>query len=95
MKDYLLKKDMNTICESAQRYRVKKLMLFGSMLSRQSANDIDLAVSGLSGRSFFQFHADLDGTLSLPVDMIDLDVKSPFVDLVEITGKVIYDVDKR
>ena len=92
---FLLSTDKIIIVESARRYNVKRIMLFGSMLERQTANDIDLGVSGLKGRDFFKFHADLDGRLSRRLDLIDLDEHSPFVDFVEKTGEQLYDSHQR
>ena len=49
-------KEKSIIKKLASRYRVKRVLLFGSSLSKKSANDIDLAVEGLPAKRFFEFY---------------------------------------
>ncbi len=78
--------------EIAKRYKVSKLYLFGSSLdSFRDANDIDLAVEGIEGSLFFKFYSELIFSLSKPVDVIDLNKKSLFCDLVRTEGILLYE----
>jgi len=74
----------------ASRYRVKKVLLFGSSLYKKSARDIDLAVEGLPSKDFFRFYGDLLFSLTKPVDVVDLSHDSKFTRLVRQEGLAIY-----
>jgi len=79
--------DKIKLTEIAKRYKVSKIYLFGSNLdSFRDANDIDLAVEGLEGSLFFKFYGELILSLSKPVDVIDLNKKSLFCDIVRTEG---------
>ena len=83
--------DVKTIRETAQRYGLKRVLLFGSAAdSRREPRDIDLAVEGLEPARFFQFHGDLLLALSLPVDVFDLSQSGRFAELVRQEGVPIY-----
>lgn len=58
----------------------KEVYLFGSTAAgRGSAeSDVDLAVSGLPPRRFFQAMARAAEVLRLPLDLVDLDEDNPF-----------------
>ena len=77
--------------EIAKKYNVSKLYLFGSSLdSYREANDIDLAVEGIEHSLFFKFYSELIFSLSKPVDVLDLNKKSLFSDLVRSEGILLY-----
>jgi predicted nucleotidyltransferase len=82
--------DKNKISQLARKYGVSQVLLFGSALSRDNFNDIDLAVQGLKPEQFFKFYGELMFMVSKPVDLIDLDIKNPFADLVRQEGLKIY-----
>ena len=83
--------DKDRVKEIAQKYNVAKLYLFGSSLdSNREANDIDLAVEGIEHSLFFKFYGELIFSLSKPVDVLDLNKKSLFCDLVRAEGILIY-----
>jgi len=51
-------KDKNTIIDLADKYKITRLLLFGSSIdSNREANDIDLAVEGLSESQFFNLYS--------------------------------------
>ncbi|HYG65962.1 MAG TPA: nucleotidyltransferase domain-containing protein [Thermoanaerobaculia bacterium] len=54
--------------------------VFGSVATgkNRDTSDVDLAVSGLPPGSFFETMARLGDLLDRPVDLVDLDVSSPF-----------------
>lgn len=65
--------DKQKIMELAEKYKIKRVLLFGSSLaSPKDANDIDLAVDGLDVSLFFTFYGELIFSLSKPVDLIDI-----------------------
>jgi len=83
--------DRITIEQVSRKYHAKRVMLFGSSLSQdQTGRDIDLGVEGVAGKDFFAFYGELMFALSKPVDVVDLSVKSLFVDLVKKEGVVVY-----
>ena len=74
----------------AGRYRVKRVLLFGSSLGKKKARDIDLAVEGIRPQDFFKFYGDLLFSLPKPVDLINLSQNSKFTRLVRQEGLAIY-----
>ena len=80
-------KDRETILAIARKYRVSKVLLFGSSLSESArSRDIDLAIEGIADADYFAFYGELLCALSKPVDVIDLSGKSKFVDMVKQEG---------
>lgn len=76
-------KDKKTIIDLADKYKITRLLLFGSSIdSNREANDIDLAVEGLSENLFFKFYSELIFNLSKPVDLIDIAKESRFKELI-------------
>jgi len=86
----ITEKDKNTIIESAKKYDVKCVMLFGSSASDTESNDIDIAIKGIKPENFFKFYAEVFKNATKPVDLIDLNEKSAFNTLVEKNGIRIY-----
>ena len=84
------KTEKETILRIAKNYSLQHLYLFGSAtLEQNSYNDIDLAVEGLNSSDFFSFYGDLLFSLSLPVDLIDLDNKSSFTKIIQQDGLIL------
>jgi len=80
-------KDRETILAIARKYRVSKVLLFGSSLSESAqSRDIDLAIEGIADADYFAFYGELLCSLSRPVDVIDLSRKSKFVEMVKKEG---------
>ena len=83
--------DKKTIHKISEKYGIKSVLLFGSCVeSDKTGNDIDIAVEGLAPRDFFSFYADLLFSLSKPVDIVDLSVKSKFTRQILQEGVLIY-----
>lgn len=83
--------ELQIIQDCAKTYGVQEIILFGSALrDPQSANDIDLGVSGIAPQKFFAFYGDLLMKLGKPVDLVDLSESSKFTDLILKRGKKIY-----
>lgn len=78
------------ISRAASRYRIKRVFLFGSSITKKRGRDIDLAVEGLRPKDFFKFYGDLLFSLSRPVDVIDLSKDSKFNRLVRRESLAIY-----
>ena len=74
-----------TIITIARRYKVKRILLFGSNVNLHSpeTRDIDLAVEGLPAKNFFRFYGDLLFSLKKPVDLIDLSIDNSFNRLIQ------------
>ena len=75
--------DKKTIIELAGKYKVDRLLLFGSCVDDyREANDNDLAIEGLPEDKFFKFYSELIFNLSKPVDLVDTGKDSRFKDLI-------------
>lgn len=94
-KAMLAERDYSIISEFARKYRLKAVVLFGSSLNDQNANDIDLGIKGIEPRLFFDFYWDVYSRLSKPVDIINLDKDNSFTKLVEKEGQLIYGSTRR
>ena len=80
-------RDRQIIEETAAKYHVKRVILFGSSLSPDmESRDIDIGVEGLEEKDFFAFYGELMCALSKPVDVVDLSTKSRFVELIQREG---------
>lgn len=86
----LAERDQSIISEYAEKYRLKAVVLFGSSLKDENANDIDLGIKGIEPKRFFDFYWDVYSRLSKPVDIINLDRNNSFSRLVETEGHLIY-----
>ncbi len=84
-------KDRQIIKKIAAKYRVKRVLLFGSSLSSdKESRDIDIGVEGIEEKDFFTFYGELLFALSKPVDVIDLSTKTRFVELIQQEGIPLY-----
>lgn len=83
--------DKKIISEISKKYRVKRVLLFGSSLNPiKKSRDIDIAVEGISSKDFYSYYGDLILSLSKPVDIIDISGTSKFIKLILKEGIVIY-----
>ena len=84
-------KDKKVILELAKKYKVKRIILFGSgSKDKIKSRDIDLAVEGIPDRLFFKFYSELIFNLSQPVDLVDLNRKNKFTEILTSEGIQIY-----
>ena len=74
----------------AKKYKLEKVILFGSSKERIDARDIDIGVKGIAPELFFKFCGELYMNLSKPVDVIDLSKDCLFNRLIEKDGLVLY-----
>ncbi|MCY2931943.1 MAG: nucleotidyltransferase domain-containing protein [Planctomycetota bacterium] len=79
--------DKFRILELARQFRATRVLLFGSSADpAKEGRDIDLAVEGVAPSRFFEFCGRLIVSLSKPVDVLDLGVKTRFADIVRREG---------
>jgi predicted nucleotidyltransferase len=83
-------KDKNIILKIAKKYNVSRIILFRSSVSSRKSSDLDLAVECLSHKLFFKFYSEVLFGISKPVDLVDLNQKSLFTDLITSEGTPIY-----
>ena len=84
-------KDKKAILDLAKKYKVKRIILFGSALKGKiKSGDIDLAVEEIPDKLFFKFYSELIFSLSQPVDLVDLSKKSKFSEILTSEGIQIY-----
>ena len=82
--------DRIRILKYAKKYKLAKVILFGSSKERIDAKDIDIGVNGLAPELFFDFCWELYRDLSKPMDVIDLSKDCLFNRLIEQDGVVLY-----
>ena len=83
--------EKRTIRQIAEKYAVKRVLLFGSSLAPdKEGHDIDLAVEGIAPEDFFKFYGDLMFKLSRPVDVVDISEKSKFTRMIKREGIPLY-----
>lgn len=87
----ITEEEKKNIREISEKYRVKRVILFGSSLdSTRENHDIDIAVEGISPADFFKYYGDLLLNLSKPVDVVDISKASKFVELILKEGIPLY-----
>jgi predicted nucleotidyltransferase len=90
----LTKKTIEILKDKAAKYKVKKLLLFGSCLEKSEveAGDIDLAVQ-MNRELFLSFHSELfwDKDINKNIDLVDLDGDIPIMPLILENNMVIYE----
>ena len=69
----------------------RSVFLFGSAVTgaMHTGSDLDLAVRGCPPQQFFHLFGRLLSDLDHPVDLVDLDVSSPFVEFLLASGKLV------
>ncbi len=83
-------KDKAIILKYAKKYNLSIVILFGSSVDREDANDIDIGIKGIEPGHFFEFYGELLLSLSKPIDIIDLSKEISFNRLVEKEGVKLY-----
>ncbi len=68
----------------------EEVYVFGSAATgtMNERSDVDLAVSGLPPRSFFPAMAKVSDVFERAIDLVDLDVKSPFTRYLREEGEL-------
>ncbi len=78
------------IVKTAKDFNIKKVILFGSSSVSDEYNDIDIGIKGIDPKDFFTFYGKMIFSLQKPVDIVYLDEKNKFNEMVEKEGIVIY-----
>ena len=86
-----LKESINQAAAVLKAAGAREVYLFGSSATGHLRNnsDVDMAVTGLPARVFFQAMATAEGVLGRTLDLIDLDTPSLFSDYLRKKGKLI------
>ena len=92
--DALLKRLLQNGQPIFERYGIRKVVLFGSVVTQrcESDADIDILVSPLSNKDYWRFQHDLEEAVDHPVDIYTDHDDPVFVGKILARGKVIYDV---
>jgi predicted nucleotidyltransferase len=84
---------LDKIVSISKKFGAKKVLLFGSCLEDiASAQDIDIAVSGIKPREFFKYYGKVSMALDDEVDIVDLDdIREHLYKRILSKGRVIYE----
>jgi predicted nucleotidyltransferase len=82
--------DIQTIKSISDKYHARRVILFGSALKSDKANDIDLAVEGVASKDYYRYCGELMMSLTKPVDIIDLSTPCKFTDIILQEGLLLY-----
>ena len=93
MKKEIFKTELEKIIAISKEFGADKVLLFGSCLEDiESAQDIDIAVSGIKPREFFKYYGKVSMTVDDEVDIIDLDdIREHLCKRILSKGRVIYE----
>lgn len=93
MKRAVLKRELDKIVDISKEFDAKKVLLFGSCLEDiESAQDIDIAVSGIKSREFFKYYGKVSIAVDDEVDIVDLDdIRKHLYKRILSKGRVIYE----
>ena len=93
MKKETLERAIKKIASVSKEFGAKKVILFGSCLKDiESAQDIDIAVSGIKPREFFKYYGKVSMAVKDEVDIVDLDdIREHLYKRVLSKGQVIYE----
>ena len=80
--------------EIFKKYKIKKVILFGSVLENRmcASSDLDILVDPLSAEHFFSFQCSLEEKLNLPVDLHTMNEDKKLIEKILNRGEVIYEV---
>lgn len=82
--------DRRILLAHAKKYKLTKVILFGSSKEKTDARDIDIGIRGIAPELFFDLGWELYRDLSKPVDVIDLSKDCLFNRLIEKDGLALY-----
>ncbi len=93
MNKTLFESELNKIISLSKEYGAQKVLLFGSCLEDvESAQDIDIAVSGVRPERFFELYGKILGEIDTEIDLIPLEqVRERFSKSILETGKLLYE----
>jgi len=88
--DNLLLELKEIIIKYAKKYNLKKVLLFGSSAHNDNYYDIDIGISGINQKDFFNLYGDLLMALPKRIDVINLDKDNKVNRIIEQEGVGIY-----
>jgi len=93
MKKEVFETEVGKIIDISKEFGARKILLFGSCLEDiESAQDIDVAVSGIKPREFFNYYGRVSMAIDDEVDIVDLDdISEHLYKRILSKGKVIYE----
>ena len=81
---------LSQIIGIAKSYNAKRLLVFGSSLRNSGKpRDIDLACDGIEGWKLYEFGAELEERLDMPVDIVPLRPSTRLTRYIESRGMVL------
>ena len=88
-----LDSELTKIVDISKDFGADRVLLFGSCLEDAGrARDIDIAVSGVPARKFFEYYAEVSMAVKDEVDIVDLDyLDEHFSGRILSKGKVLYE----
>lgn len=89
----VFKRELAKIVEIGKEFGAKKIFLFGSCLEDiESAKDIDIAVSGIKPRKFFEYYGKVSMAVEDKLDIVDMyDIREHLYKRILSKGKIIYE----
>jgi predicted nucleotidyltransferase len=73
------------------QFGARRIILFGSAADNpESANDIDLAVEGISPNRILDADVEIGDILQQPYDLVSREENADFFDIIARYGKVLY-----
>ncbi len=93
MEKKVLERELSRIVDISKEFDARKVLLFGSCLEdTRSAQDIDIAISGINPREFFKYYGKVSMAVENEVDIVDLnDVREHLCKRILSKGRVIYE----
>jgi len=93
MKKEVFETELKKIVSISKEFGAKKVLLFGSCLEDiESAQDIDIAIGGITPKEFFKYYGKVSMVVDDEVDIVDLDdVREHFYKRILSKGRVIYE----
>lgn len=82
--------DKAIILKCAKKYNLTTVILFGSSVEREDADDIDIGIKGIEPGHFFDFYGELLLLLPKRIDIVDLSKENSFNKLIEKEGIKLY-----
>jgi predicted nucleotidyltransferase len=85
------KKEIARAAEILRSHGAKEVYLFGSAASGEyrKSSDVDFAIKGLPPTNFYRAVGDLLVSVSIPVDVVDLEQDTPFTRYLTTRGNLV------
>jgi predicted nucleotidyltransferase len=86
-----LQEQIGKAAAALKKAGAREVYLFGSAATGKirEHSDVDMAVSGLPPERFFEAMGEAADLLDIPMDLVDLDERSPFTEYLRQHGKLV------